>query len=185
MIDFLILAFALLSLVALVGAADTVTVLAVPRLRAKAAASLGDFALPTAAVTAAVATLGSLFMSEAAGFVPCRLCWVQRGFMYPLAALLLAGLIWRWTWAWAAALPLAAGGAGVAFFHYGEQQGWFGGSEAFCDAAVPCTDIWVNEFGFITIPFMAFAGFAFIAALCVLHLAAVRNRRARDATPAP
>lgn len=178
MVQALILIFALLSLVALVGAADALTALAVPGLRGKAVRVLGDFALPTAAAAAAVAALGSLFMSEIAGFVPCRLCWVQRGFMYPLAVLLLAGLVWRWSWAWAAALPLAAAGAGVAFFHYGEQQGWFGGSEAFCDAAVPCTDIWVNQFGFITIPFMAFSGFVFIAALCGLHLAAVRSRRA-------
>lgn len=178
MVDALILIFALLSLVALVAAADTLTTLAVPGLRGKAVRHLGDFALPTAAATAAVAALGSLFMSEIAGFVPCRLCWVQRGFMYPLAILLLAGLVWRWSWAWAAALPLAVGGAAVAFFHYGEQQGWYGGSAAFCDAAVPCSDIWVNQFGFITIPFMAFAGFVFIAALCGFHLAAVRSRRA-------
>lgn len=183
MVDFLILVFALLSLVALAGAAVALTAPAFPRWRAAAAGSLGDFALPAAATAAAVATLGSLFMSEAAGFVPCRLCWVQRGFMYPLAVLLLAGLIWRWTWAWAAALPLAAAGAGVAVFHYGEQRGWFGGSEAFCDAAVPCTDIWVDTFGFITIPFMAFAGFAFIAVMCGLHIAVVRSRRA--AAPAP
>ena len=178
MVDTLILIFALLSLIALLGTVDTLTALAVPSLREKTVRHLGDYALPAAAAAAAVASLGSLFMSEIAGFTPCRLCWLQRGVMYPLAILLLAGLIWRWSWAWMAALPLALAGAGVAFFHYGGQQEWFGGSGAFCDAAVPCSDIWVNEFGFITIPFMAFAGFVFIAALCGLHLAAVRSRRA-------
>ena len=54
MVDALILIFALLSLVALVAAADTLTTLAVPGLRGKAVRHLGDFALPTAAATAAV-----------------------------------------------------------------------------------------------------------------------------------
>ena len=40
-------------------------------------------------VVALAATLGSLFFSEIADFIPCRLCWFQRIAMYPLAVLLL------------------------------------------------------------------------------------------------
>ena len=42
---------------------------------------------------ALAATLGSLFYSEIAGFEPCKLCWLQRIFMYPQAVLL--GIAWR------------------------------------------------------------------------------------------
>ena len=37
---------------------------------------------------ATVATLGSLYFSEEAGYIPCRLCWYQRIFMYPLPILI-------------------------------------------------------------------------------------------------
>ena len=38
---------------------------------------------------AGVATLGSLYFSEIADFVPCRLCWFQRILMYPIALIAL------------------------------------------------------------------------------------------------
>ena len=36
-------------------------------------------------LVSAIATGGSLFFSEIAGFVPCELCWYQRICMYPLS----------------------------------------------------------------------------------------------------
>lgn len=42
------------------------------------------------AVTALLATFGSLYYSEVKGFIPCTLCWYQRIFMYPI--LLIAGI---------------------------------------------------------------------------------------------
>src|SRR3954454_4910359 len=44
-------------------------------------------------VVAAVATGGSLFFSEVAGFVPCELCWFQRIFMYPLGIVTLLAVV--------------------------------------------------------------------------------------------
>lgn len=41
-------------------------------------------------LTSLASTLGSLFLSDIAGFEPCHLCWYQRGFMYPIA--LIAGV---------------------------------------------------------------------------------------------
>lgn len=35
-----------------------------------------------------IATLGSLYLSEIKGFIPCDLCWFQRIFMYPLVLIL-------------------------------------------------------------------------------------------------
>ena len=68
-------------------------------------------------VVAAIATGGSLFFSEIAGFPPCELCWFQRICMYPLSILL---LIIAWHGDNRAArylLPLPVVGAGVSIYH--------------------------------------------------------------------
>lgn len=195
----MVLFFSLLSLLALAASLGLVAMMARPGLRATAVRELGGYALPVAVTVATVSTLGSLYLSEVEGFVPCLLCWVQRGFMYPLVLLL----------AWAIAghsmarhltvtdrqlvqflarvtdrsnrvvqmvvLVMSIGGALTAAYHYGEQQGWWGGSEEFCSAEAPCTFIWVQHFGFMSIPFMAFTGFCLIALLVALHM----NRPAR------
>src|SRR3972149_8940395 len=41
-----------------------------------------------ALVVSLVATFGSLYFSEVRGFEPCKLCWLQRIFMYPLPLIL-------------------------------------------------------------------------------------------------
>ena len=170
----MILFFALLSLMALAGGLTLAFMLAAPAARSAAVREMRPYALPMGAAIAAVATLGSLYMSEAAGFEPCLLCWVQRGFMYPLALLLIAASLFRparWA-AWAAplALGLSSLGALTAVYHYGEQLGWWGGSEQFCAASAPCTFIWIQQFGFMSIPFMAFTGFLAIALLAGLSM---------------
>jgi hypothetical protein len=49
---------------------------------------VGRVAVPLAWVVATVTTLGSLYFSEIADFVPCKLCWYQRICMYPLVVIL-------------------------------------------------------------------------------------------------
>lgn len=44
-------------------------------------------------LTAVVSMLGSLYFSEVRGFPPCILCWYQRIAMYPLVAIIAAGII--------------------------------------------------------------------------------------------
>src|SRR6201987_3090193 len=51
--------------------------------------ALWGYELWAAFVVAAIATGGSLFFSEIAGYVPCELCWYQRICMYPLSLLTL------------------------------------------------------------------------------------------------
>src|SRR5690625_1829649 len=36
---------------------------------------------------ALISLLGSLFYSEVMGYEPCKLCWIQRIFMYPLVVI--------------------------------------------------------------------------------------------------
>jgi disulfide bond formation protein DsbB len=130
--------------------------------------------LELAAIVAATCTLGSLYLSEIAGFIPCRLCWVQRGFMYPAAVVLLVALGVRRArpslsrkLAGSAAV-LAVLGLPVSIFHRVEQaRGEVGG---FCSIDNPCSLRWVDHFGFVTIPTMAAAGFAGVFILVGLHL---------------
>lgn len=166
----MVLLFSLLSLLALAASLGLIVMLVRPGSRATAAVEFGPYALPVAAAVATVSTLGSLYLSEVEGFVPCLLCWVQRGFMYPLAVLLIVISFRPARWAAPVALVLAGLGSLVAAYHYGEQRGWVGGTEQFCDASAPCTFVWVEQFGFMSIPFMAFSGFLLVALLAGLKM---------------
>ena len=62
---------------------------------AQLVAAVDDAALWIAFLVAATCMAGSLYFSEVADFVPCRLCWFQRIAMYPLAVILLVAAIRR------------------------------------------------------------------------------------------
>jgi disulfide bond formation protein DsbB len=141
---------------------------------------VGPHALALAAVVATVATLGSLYLSEVAHFVPCRLCWYQRAAMYPLGPIL-AVAAWRRAYGvrpWAAGL--AAIGASVSVYHLVIER--FPSLEtSMCDVDNPCSLIWVERFGYLTIPGMALSGFLLILVL----LAVARPAPAATAAPLP
>src|SRR3954454_16273986 len=67
---------------------------------------------------AAVAMAGSLYFSEDANFVPCKLCWFQRIAMYPLAVVLLISALWRDSGIRRYAVPLATAGGVISAYHY-------------------------------------------------------------------
>jgi disulfide bond formation protein DsbB len=154
---------ALLALVAL-GAAAGLLVYRLVR-GSDASRLLGNKALWLAWLVALVATVGSLIYSEVYHFVPCRLCWFQRIAMYPMSIVLLVGAIRREHMVKFYALPLALIGLGISAYHYLLQR--FPDLEATsaCDPDNPCSLILVNIFNFISIPFMAGAGFIVIAVL--------------------
>ena len=62
-------------------------------------------------IVAAVTTLGSLYYSEHAGFVPCELCWYQRIVMYPLVVVLGVAWLRRDAKVWMTALVFVVIGA--------------------------------------------------------------------------
>ncbi len=159
---------AILALAALVFAAGLVVNRIV---RGKEASNLGVFGLWLAWAVAAVATVGSLIYSEVIGFIPCRLCWFQRIAMYPTAVVLLVGALRKEVAAKFYALPLALIGLGISIWHYIIQvyPQLEGGS---CDPIAPCSSRYVEVFGFISIPFMAGAGFTLIAVLLLLNVKA-------------
>ena len=160
--------FALLALGANAVVLIAVVTTAVPALRplrANLAEGVRGTTLGLAAIVATVATSGSLYYSEIAGFPPCLLCWVQRGFMYPLAPIL-AVAAWRRAEPvapWARAFALL--GAAVSVWHLlVERFPTLEGAVA-CDPTNPCSLVWVRELGFVTIPYMALAAFLLIAVL--------------------
>lgn len=113
---------------------------------------------------AAVSTAGSLYYSEVAEFIPCRYCWFQRIAMYPLVVVFgVAALRRDRTAAWTA-MPLAGIGLALSTYHYWLQVRPTGDS---CSLDAPCSARWVEEFGFVSIPFMAGAGFLAIIGVCV------------------
>src|SRR3989344_3514860 len=63
------------------------------------------------------ATLGSLFYSEVAGFVPCSLCWWQRLFLYPQVLILGFGLWKKDSRVWNCVLGLSVIGALIAVYN--------------------------------------------------------------------
>lgn len=128
---------------------------------------------------ATVATLGSLFLSEVAHYVPCHLCWLQRYFMYPLvAALLVVALVRRW-WVTLAAIVIPVIGVGISARHVWVENHPASAS-AQCKRGVPCSFKWVDEFGYVTIPLMA--GTAFTLIILLLAIAGGRQLRARRPT---
>jgi disulfide bond formation protein DsbB len=116
---------------------------------------------------AAAATLGALFLSEVMQIPPCVLCWYQRIFMFPLALILPMGLFPFDAKVVRYALPLAVGGWLVAFFHVLVVAGVVPESLQPCTQGVPCADIQIQWFGFLTIPLLSLAAFTVVNALLV------------------
>lgn len=141
--------------------------------------TIRDYELWLAFLVAAVATLGSLYFSERAHFVPCELCWFQRIFMYPLAITTpLAALandhrVARYL------LPLPVVGAAFSGYHLLVENGVVDEAQG-CRISAPggCTTKWIEEFGYVTIPTLALTGFALVFAL--LLFAAIDHGRHRE-----
>ncbi len=155
--------YALLAIVANVAVLAFVVAGVAGRLDALAD-RLGGGALTGAAVVAVLATGGSLYFSEVAGYEPCTLCWYQRIAMYPLVVVL--GIA-----AWRGdarvrryVLPIVAIGAAIALYHYALER-VPALDTGVCSSAVPCTLIWFQQLGFITLPYLALSAFLLIGAL--------------------
>lgn len=131
--------------------------------RKKVLGFFGHRALAFSFVVVLIATLGSLFYSEVAGYEPCKLCWFQRILMYP-QVLLLGLALWKRDKGIADySIALSAIGAFVAGYHYLLQLGV--APSLPCAAvgySVSCSQRFVMQFGFVTIPLMAFTAFSMV-----------------------
>lgn len=137
---------------------------ALARLRDAIVREVGPQALAMAAVVALVCTLGSLYLSEVADFLPCRLCWFQRVAMYPLVVVLGVGAVRKDAGARLTGAILAGIGACVSVWHLLIER-YPNLESGSCDPNNPCSFKWVEKFGYLTIPGMALSGFALILVL--------------------
>lgn len=123
-------------------------------------------ALPGAFVVSLIATLGSLFYSEVAGFTPCKLCWFQRIFMYPLPIILGLGLLKKDKKIAKYGLVLSLIGAVIALYHYWLQvSGVESVSCSLVGYSPSCSNYFFLRFGYITIAMQSLTAFGMISLL--------------------
>ncbi len=169
---------ALLTLVAGAGAIGLVVLRLLAAGGNEGAARLGravsEAGVWLAFLVALTSMLGSLYFSEVADFVPCRLCWFQRIAMYPLVAILLVGALRRDEAVRWYVAPIAAAGALVAGYHYLIE--WEVVEDNTCSLTGPsCAAVWFREFGFISLALMALVGFLTILALLFVRFPATMD----------
>ncbi|GHH97726.1 disulfide oxidoreductase [Neobacillus kokaensis] len=121
-------------------------------------------------IAAIIATLGSLYFSEVMHFIPCTLCWYQRILMYPLAIILGMAVYRNDTSINMYVLPISIIGLLISGYHILLQKVPALKQFEMCTTGVPCSKDYINWFGFITIPLLAFVAFAIIT-ICMVILA--------------
>ncbi len=114
-------------------------------------------------IVALTATLGSLYLSEVRGFVPCILCWYQRILMYPLSIILGVAYFLNDRKVYRYALSLSLPGTLIAGYHYLMQIN--PNVLTPCSTvgfSVSCSERFSTSYGYITIPFMSLTAFLLI-----------------------
>lgn len=110
-------------------------------------------------------TLGSLYFSEIQKLLPCLLCWYQRIALYPIVIISAVAILNEDVKAHRYILPFALIGLGIAAYQNLLIWGVVAESKATCAGGISCTQPTINWFGFITIPLLSLAAFAFITVL--------------------
>lgn len=124
-----------------------------------------------------LATLGSLYFSEIAKFPPCVLCWYQRIVMYPLVWIIAFGIVKKDKNMPLYALPLSIIGFLIASFHVLLYYKIIPEASAPCIQGISCTTKYIEFFGFITIPFLSWLGFALITICLVVYLKLIAKEK--------
>lgn len=123
---------------------------------------LAKYAFKIGLVQSTMALIGSLYFSELAGFPPCTLCWYQRIAMYPLVLIFAIGILRSDKNAWYYAFPLTLVGWMISLYHNLLYYNIIPKSIETCKAGVSCTTNYIEWFGFVTIPLLAFASFTVV-----------------------
>ena len=123
----------------------------------------GRHAILFAFIVALISMTGSLVYSELVGYEPCKLCWFQRILMYPQVAILGIALLKRDKNAQDYCIALSVLGMMTAAYHYMLQ---IGAAPAISCSAVgssaSCSQVFVMQLGYITIPMMSLTAFSMI-----------------------
>jgi disulfide bond formation protein DsbB len=157
----------------LVGLGIVVGVLALAGVRGPLSAIrnwLWGYELWGAFVVAAIATGGSLFYSQVAGFIPCEFCWFQRILMYPLSILTLLVAVRGDNRAARYLIPLPVVGAGTSIYHMLIERGVIEEHQGCLVTGGGCSTNWIikHSFGYLTIPTLALTAFLLLIGFLVL-----------------
>lgn len=119
---------------------------------------IGRNTLKLSLLFASAGLFGSLLFSEVLGYQPCVLCWIGRIFLYPQVVLIAVAMYFKERIIEKYIVALSLLGALVTLYHSYTQLG--GRSLTPCTAdGGACSILYFIEYGYITIPLMAFTAF--------------------------
>ena len=115
-----------------------------------------------------VSTLGSLFFSYVMEFAPCVLCCYQRICLFPLVLILARGLFPFDRKASKYALPLVVVGWCLAAYHSLLYAEWIPADMQPCTQGVSCTEVHIELFGFLSIPYLSLIAFTLLSTILIV-----------------
>ncbi len=145
---------------------------------------LGSYALYIAFVQSIVAFLWSMYYSNIAHFPPCVLCWYQRILMFPLVLILMVGILRKDARVYLYVLPLAWIGWIISLYHNLLYYKIIPDTISPCSTGVSCTTKFIEYFGFVTIPLLAFIAFTVIITMMYVQRRYVRMNETNTVNPA-
>ncbi|MDB5188837.1 MAG: disulfide bond formation protein [Candidatus Nomurabacteria bacterium] len=101
------------------------------------------------------AVIGSLIYSNYFDYAPCLLCWYQRLCIFPIAILLFTADLRKNLLLQRQILLLSGAGFLIALFHNYITLFPASGIDVCGTNGVSCLNVYVNQFGFVTIPLMS------------------------------
>ncbi|MBU0612364.1 disulfide bond formation protein B [Patescibacteria group bacterium] len=114
------------------------------------------------------AVLFSLFYSEIVGFLPCKLCWFQRVFLFSQVVLFGMAYVKKDRKVARYSFPLLAAGFFITLYHIFIY--YFAEELASCDpSGISCTQRLIDEFGgYISFPMFALTSFIGLMTILVV-----------------
>ena len=118
----------------------------------------------------ALATAGSLSLSEITNFAPCKLCWYQRIATYPQVVIAFIALVTNDLKIKKYILTLSVIGILISTYHILLQI--FPSAFQCNDEVAKCSAVQFTQYGYITIPVMAFSTFLFVILVSLVKIKA-------------
>jgi disulfide bond formation protein DsbB len=122
-----------------------------------------------------VAMLGSLYFSQIAHFPPCVLCWYQRITTYPLVLITGFAIYKKNREILLPGIVLVSVGWLIGLYHNLLYYKIIPEAAAPCIAGVSCTTKFIEWFGFITIPLLAFSASTVILISLIIYYKSQNN----------